>query len=182
VTFYSKEIYQNETDTAVWETHRSVVSSWARSSRARDWCRRCSRRRRWVDPEAWYSAEKFSNAIHQIEREAGEKTSERAGIQMIEIIPELSGLPSIEDAIEIAQQQQRESYKNFSPEAAGQIRQERLDNGNIRIAYFGGWDYPEAFTRGIIRGFAQGTEARNSVETETVTTRDDETHAFEIVE
>lgn len=135
-----------------------------------------------VDPEAWYSAEKFSNAIHQIEREAGEKTSERAGIQMIEIIPELSGLPSIEDAIEIAQQQQRESYKNFSPEAAGQIRQERLDNGNIRIAYFGGWDYPEAFTRGIIRGFAQGTEARNSVDTETVTTRDDETHAFEIIE
>jgi hypothetical protein len=135
-----------------------------------------------VDPDEWYSADKFSNSMHQIEDEVGEKTSEQAGVKMIEVIDELSNLESMERAVELAQEQQKMNYQNYTPETVGQLRYEELNSGNIRIGYWGGWDYPEAFTRGILKGFAQATESRSSVEMKTVSTRDDETHAFEIIE
>lgn len=135
-----------------------------------------------VDPEGWYPIDQFADAMNQIEEEVGEKTSEKAGVTMIEIIDELSNIGSMEETIEIAKEQQRQSYQNFSPEEAGQLKYGRLDNGNGRVAYYGGWPYPEAFTRGIVKGFAEATSGLGTTDIKPMEAQGDEVYAFEVIE
>lgn len=133
-----------------------------------------------IDPEGWYSVEKFASSMHQIEEEVGEKTSEQAGIKMIEVVDEITDMSSIEAAISVGQEQQAASYQNFSPEEVGQLRHEKLSNGDDRVAYYGGWPYPEAFTRGIFKGFVQMTNGKSSNDVEMVEPDNDEVFACEI--
>lgn len=133
-----------------------------------------------VDPNEWYSVERFAAAMNEIETAVGEKTAEQAGIKMIEIIDELQGLDTFESVLETAQVQQRESYQPFSPEAVGQIRYEQDADGTYRLSYYGGWPYPESFTRGIFRGTADATTEFSTFAIESTTTRDDEPFAFRL--
>lgn len=133
-----------------------------------------------VDPDSWYSAEKFVGAINDIEAEVGQKTSEQAGVKMIEVVPEISGLSSMEEAIEIGKEPHRQSYRNFSVEEAGDLRYESVQGGPDRVAYYGGWEYPEAFTHGIFKGFAKGVEGLDTNSIEPVDPKEDEAYAFEV--
>lgn len=135
-----------------------------------------------VDPESWYSVDKFIDAMNEIEAEVGEKTSEKAGRKMIEIVDEISGLESMEKAIQIGKEPHRQSYQNFSVEEVGGIRHERLDNGNLKVAYYGGWEYPKAFTNGIFKGFATGVTGLTTNDVEPVEAEGDEVYAVEVHE
>lgn len=135
-----------------------------------------------VDPEDWYSVEKFVDAMSEIEGEVGEKTSEQAGIKMIEVVDEISGLSSMEEAIEIGKEPHRQSYQNFATEEVGGLKCEQLDNGNLKVAYYGGWEYPEAFTEGIFKGFAKGVDGLTPDDIEPREPEQDEVYAFEVYE
>jgi len=131
-----------------------------------------------VDPDSFYTLDKFSKAVHQVENDVGNMTTLEAGREMISVIDELSNMPSLADTIEIGQQQQRAAYKNFSPEDAGQLRHEQRDDGTDRVAYYGGWRYPEGFTEGIMKGFARVTNGYAASGVEPTDPRHDEVFAY----
>lgn len=133
-----------------------------------------------VDPDDWYSADKFVSAINEIESEVGEKTSEQAGVKMIEIVPEISGLSSMEEAIEVGKEPHRQSYQNFSTEEVGDLKYDSTGRGPDRVAYYGGWEFPQAFTRGIFKGFAKGVDGLSPNSIEPTEAKGDEVYAFEV--
>jgi hypothetical protein len=131
-----------------------------------------------VSADDWYPYDQFANAMNDIEEEVGRMTSKEAGRKMVEIIEEMSDLKSIEKAVELGKKHTRQAYQNYSPERVGQMRYESLKNGHHRVAYHGGWEYPEGFTRGIFRGHAQATRGLESADIEPTDTRPDETYAY----
>lgn len=135
-----------------------------------------------VDPQEWYSVDRFVDAMNEIEEEVGEKTSEQAGRKMIEIVDAISGLSSMEEAIEIGKEPHRQSYQNFSTEEVGGLKSERLDNGNVKVAYYGGWEFPEAFTKGIFKGFTKGVNGLTPDDIESREAEGNEVYAFEVYE
>lgn len=131
-----------------------------------------------VDPDALYSLDKFSKTMHQVEDDVGDMTTMEAGREMIVVVDELSEMASLEDTIGIAKQTQREAYANFSPESAGQLRHEQRDDGIDRVAYYGGWRYPEGFTEGIMKEFAAVTNGYAASDIEQTEPRHDEVFAY----
>lgn len=130
-----------------------------------------------VDPEEWYSIDKFVSAMNEIEDEVGEKTSEQAGIKMMEVAPQISELSSMEEAIEVGEEPLRESYQNYSVEEVGDFKYEETADGP-KVAYYGGWRYPEAFTRGIFKGMAKEVDGLGPNDIESTEAVGDEVYSF----
>lgn len=135
-----------------------------------------------VDPEEWYSIDKFVSAMNDIEKEVGEKTSEQAGIKMMEIVPAMSDFESMAEAIEVGQEPLEESYQNYSVESVGGFRYETLSNGNGKVTYYGGWEYPESFTAGIFKGMAQEVNGLATNSIQPIEPEGNEVYSFEVVE
>ncbi|SDJ68121.1 hypothetical protein SAMN05216226_10785 [Halovenus aranensis] len=131
-----------------------------------------------VEPAAFYSLDKFSKTMHQVEDDVGTMTTMEAGREMITVIEELSAMSSLEETIDVGKQAQRDAYKNFSAEDAGQLRHEQQDDGTDRVAYYGGWRYPEGFTEGIMKEFAAVTNGYAASGVESTTPRHDEVFAY----
>lgn len=134
-----------------------------------------------VSQEEWYEIDRFVSAMNNIEEEVGEKTSERAGIEMMEVAPEIEDLSSMEEAIEVGKEPLRQSYRNYSVEEVGGFKFEESE-GEKRVAYYGGWEYPEAFTHGIFKGMAKavdGVSPNDIVPTESV---GDEVYSYVVVD
>lgn len=130
-----------------------------------------------IDAESYYSYQEFADAVTKVEDDIGKMTSMDAGIEMIDATG-IEDVDSIEEAVEIAKTGQREAYRNYAPEKAGQWRYEQTDSGQFRVAIYGGWEYPEGFTEGIIKGYAAVSKDAVTGSQSRTETRDDEVFAF----
>lgn len=135
-----------------------------------------------VDPEGWYSMEKFVASMNEIEKEVGEKTSEQAGVKMVEVNDAVSNLTSMEESMEIGKELHQQSHKNFDVDTVGDMKYERLDNGNLKVAFYGGWEYPESLTHGIFKGYAKGVNGLTTNDVEPIEPEGDEVYAAEVYE
>lgn len=106
-----------------------------------------------VEQDEWYDIGNFVDAMNKIEQKIGEKTSEQAGMKMMEVAPQIEDLSSMEEAIEVGQEPLRQSYRNYSVEKVGGFKFYE-ENGEKKVTYYGGWEYPESFTHGIFKGMA----------------------------
>jgi hypothetical protein len=134
-----------------------------------------------IDVESWYDLNAFERAVTEIEEQVGGKTTRQAAVKMIEVDDKIPDQNSARDGFEILKTQQRNAMDDFSVEDCGQYRIEQLDPQEFRVATYGGWGYPEAFTGGLMKGVIQETERQGAkVELDSVSTSGDEVYAYKV--
>lgn len=134
-----------------------------------------------LDEESWYRAADFEGAMAEIEDQVGSMTTMKAGEKMIEVDESIPEQSSAIEGFDILQSQHEAGYKNYDLDEVGQYRIDQLGDKHFRVATYGGWGYPEAFTKGLLKGVIQETERQaTSVDLDPVDTDHDEVFAYEV--
>jgi hypothetical protein len=134
-----------------------------------------------IEEESWYDLDSFEAAVEQIENKVGAKTTQQAAVKMIQVDDKVPNQDSAGEAFEILKEQQRNAMQNHTTEDCGQYRVEKLGAQHFRVATYGGWGYPEAFTRGLLKAVIQETESQGArVEVEPTDKSGNEQYAYEV--
>lgn len=121
------------------------------------------------DPEAWYSAESFAEAVERVADEIGDKTVSEAGKQMGRDVPKPPEVESPHDVLGQMHDQHYQSYRNVERGSIGGYTYERIDDTTVRLGVTEGFPYPTGIALGAPIGITEDITG-NSVSTEDVTT------------
>jgi hypothetical protein len=122
------------------------------------------------DPEAWYNAASFAEAVDRVADEIGNKTVSEAGKQMGEDVPKPPDVESPHDVLEQMHDQHYKSYRNVERGSIGGYTYERIDDTTVRLGVTEGFPYPMGIARGATIGIAADITG-NTVSTESVPTK-----------
>ncbi|MEZ3144929.1 hypothetical protein [Halobaculum sp. MBLA0143] len=134
-----------------------------------------------LDEDSWYYAEDFEEAMVEIEEQVGSMTTQQAGEKMIEVNEQIPAQDSARDGFDVLKEQHESSYRGYSVDEVGQYRVDRLSEDHFCVATYGGWGYPEAFTKGLLKGVIQETEAGvTNPDLDPTDTEGEEVFAYEV--
>lgn len=132
------------------------------------------------EPEASaaYDADDVADALQTMAETAGETTVRRAGEEMVRRNDAILAAASFADGFDVMAEQHEAVHRNFSTEAVGHYRRDRLGDREHRVATYGGYRFPEPLARGAVEGVLEETESPAMVAFEDATPEADEVHAF----
>ncbi|MFC7059419.1 hypothetical protein [Halovenus salina] len=130
-----------------------------------------------IDSDSWYNFDQFWRSTNDVEDAVGEMTSVVGGRTMVALIEPLDGSQSLAETMEIADEANRNAYRNFSVESAGHWSYEETEDG-FRLATIGGWRHPAKFTKGIMEGFVENSIDYEMDNLEQTRPQSDEVYAF----
>jgi hypothetical protein len=133
-----------------------------------------------IEPDQWYPFEKFAGAVNDVEDDVGEQTSQNAGAEMVDLNPAINDLDKLEAILDNLKKANQEAYRNFSLEEAGQFRYGTTEDGGYRMAVYGGWQHPPAFTEGFFKRCVGRSEDYDKSNLEPTDTKSDEVFAFKV--
>lgn len=121
------------------------------------------------DPDEWYSAESFAEAVERVAAEIGDKTVSEAGKQMGRDVPKPPEVESPHDVLAQMHDQHYQSYRNVERGSIGGYTYERVDETTARLGVTEGFPYPTGIARGAPVGIAEDITGE-SVSTDAVPT------------
>jgi hypothetical protein len=123
------------------------------------------------EPEEWYDAEAFTDAVDQATDRIGSKTIAQAGEEMGYDVPK-GGASSPHKVLEGIDQAQQDAYRGSETRPAGSYTYERLGERSARCAVTEDFAYPDEISKGSLTGTVKDLVDRESdVVVEEVDTR-----------
>lgn len=108
------------------------------------------------EPDEWYDANAFAEAVSQATEQIGTQTVVQAGEEMGRDVPKPEGITSPHDVLAEVDESQQAAYRNSSePRPAGSYTYERLGERAARSAVTEKFAYPDEICEGSLRGITK---------------------------
>lgn len=124
------------------------------------------------DPEEWYDAAAFAEAVDRATDEIGEKTIHQAGVEMGRDVPQPDSVGDPHDALQIVDRAQQDAYRGGEEtRPAGSYRYERVGPSAARMSVTESFPYPKEIVTGSLEGIVKSVkEGTGRVTVESVPT------------